>query len=421
MRKPVALLILSIAVLICGAAARSFIPRENDELPGALAALSLERRPQPDRYLFDYAGALRHYEESAHRYLERLASRFHIETLIVTVPALPDGQSLETLAVDLINNWQIGARNEGRGLLLLLVDETKQVKLEVSYALEDVFTDAFSGYVDDLQLRPYYRAGDVGTGLIAVMEMLEARAQIKDQSDYSPELVARTDAELLAGGAGARRDLARYADDAAPAAPMPEARGARSPDEAWEIMLTKWAGEGTGIDVDIYTGMTRLAMGDANDPDPRTLKWIDHWREADYQVLRDGDHAVIWFGAIDGWENAPFLFCDTGDGWKFDIVWQRRLVVMAEHPRWQVMQGPFPYAALMDKAWQSTGKDLPLSEAAGARPGRALQVLGHVQRQQRLPVPHRAGRNRGIYPPAPQRSLRSRHEGLPAVPPGQIQ
>jgi tetratricopeptide (TPR) repeat protein len=69
---------------------------------------------------------------------------------------------------------------------------------------------------------------------------------------------------------------------------------------------------------------------------------------------------VIWFGAIDGWENSPFLFCDTGDGWRFDIVWQRRLVVMAESPKWQVMQGPFPYIGLMDKAWHSSGKDLPL-------------------------------------------------------------
>jgi tetratricopeptide (TPR) repeat protein len=125
-------------------------------------------------------------------------------------------------------------------------------------------------------------------------------------------------------------------------------------------MLRKWAGEGADIDVDVYTEMTRVAMGDANRPDPRTLRWLDHWRNADYQVLRRGDHAVIWFGAVDGWENSPFLFCETGDGWRFDIVWQRRLVVMAENPKWQVMQGPFPYIGLMGEAWQSTGKDLPL-------------------------------------------------------------
>lgn len=361
MHKLLALLILSAAVVV-GVVAWSFIAREDYGLADELADFSLRERPQSDRFLFDYAGALRHYEEGTQRYLEYLGSRFHIEALIVSVSTLPDEQSLETLAVDLVNNWRIGAQHEGRGLLLLLVNNIKQVKLEVGYALEDVFTDAFSGYVEDLQLGPYYRAGDVGTGLIAVMEMLEERAQIKDQGEYTPELIAQTDAELLAGGAGAKRNLARYQDAAPAGAVMPAGRGARSPEEAWEIMLSKWSGEGANIDVEVYTEMTRTAMGDADKPDPRTMKWLDHWRDADYQVLREGDHAVIWFGAIDGWENAPFLFCNTDDGWKFDIVWQRRLIVMAEHPKWQVMQGPFPYVALMSEAWQSTGKDLPLTE-----------------------------------------------------------
>lgn len=361
MRRLLGSLLVAVTLLVAGAVTWWLVAREDHGLPAGLADFSPAERPQSDRFLFDYAGALRHYEEGAHRYLQRLGSRFHIEALIVSVPTLPAGQSLETLAVDLFNNWRIGAQHQGRGLLLLLVDETKQVKLEVGYALEDVFTDAFSGYVEDLQLEPYYRAGDVGTGLIAVMEMLEERAQIKDEGAYTPERIAETDAALLAGGAGASRNLNRYAGGAAAASGTAAGPGARSPEEAWEILLAKWAGEGAGIDVDVYTAMTRMAMGAADRPDPRTLKWLAHWRDADYQVLREGDHAVIWFGAIDGWENSPFLFCNTGDGWKFDVVWQRRLVVMGESPKWQVMQGPFPYVALMGKARQSTGKDLPLT------------------------------------------------------------
>ena len=360
--KSLTLSFLAALALIGVTAAWLLIFSEDDGLPDTLAEFSLQKRPQSDRFLFDYASALRHYEEGAHNYLERLGSRFHIEALIVTVPDLPPAQTPETLAVDLINQWRIGAQYEGRGLLLLLVDKTKQVRLEVSYALEDVFTDAFSGYIEDLQLAPYYRAGDLGTGLVAVMEMLEERARIKHLGKYTPELIIQTDATMLAGGAGARRDLQHYEAATSEYGTHQAGRGARSPEEAWEIMLTKWAGKGADLNVDVYTEMTRMAMGSADKPDPRTLKWLDHWNDADYQVLRQGNHAVIWFGAIDGWENAPFLFCNTGDGWKFDIVWQRRLVVMAENPKWQVMQGPFPYITLMDRAWQSTGKDLPLTK-----------------------------------------------------------
>jgi tetratricopeptide (TPR) repeat protein len=362
-RKVFAVMILGTVFVLGGAVLWKFIENgNNSRLPNALEAFELHARPQSERYLFDYAGVLRHYEESAHRYLRRIASRFHLEALVVTVPALPASHSIETLAADIVNGWRIGADYDGRGLLLLLIDGTKQVKLEVNYELEDVFTDAFSGYVEDLQLGPYYRAGDVGTGLIAVMEMLEQRAQIKNLGEYTSEQIAKADAELLAGGGGAKRNLARYTTDGqAPIATQSVGQGARSPEEAWEIMLAKWAGEGKGIETDVYTQMTRLAMGDPDNPDPRAMRALNHWRNADYQVLSDGEHAVIWFGAVDGWDNAPFLFCNTGVGWKFDIVHQRRLVVMAEAPKWKVAQGPYPYVALMHEAWQSTGKDLPLT------------------------------------------------------------
>lgn len=329
--------------------------------PDALQPFALAARPQPDRWLFDYAGVLGFYDEGAHRYLERLHDRFHIEALLVTVPTLPNGASLETFANDLANGWRIGADDQGRGLLLLLVDDAKSVKLEVGYALEDVFTDAFTGYVEDVQLGPNYREGTLGVGLMAVMELLEARAEIKRQGSYAPGAIARADAELVAGGAGARRDLTGGPMASSGAGAM-AGQGARSPEEAWQTMLLKWDGRGRDIDVDVYTAMTHLAMGDPDEPDPRTRQGLDHWRNASYRVLRDGDHAVIWFSAKDGWSNAPFLFCHTGDGWKFDLVHQRRLVIMAEAPRWQVSQGPYPYVDLLHEARQTTSKDLPLEE-----------------------------------------------------------
>ena len=341
-----------------------FWPSDNPfREPPKLRPFSLDSRPASGRYLFDYAGSLAHYEEGAQLYLQRMERLFHIEAIIVTLPALPEGFHPSGLAVELANNWRIGGAFEGRGLLLLLIEQDKQVKLEVTYELEDVFTDTFSGYVEDLQLRPYYLNDDIGTGLIAVMEELEQRAQLKEQGDYTPGVIARLDSELMAGGAGARRSLERY-EDASPssgAMARPAGAGARSPKEAWTVMLTKWAGNGADIDVDVYTEMSKLALGDPDKPDPRIRREVPYWQNAGYQILQDAEHAVIWFGAIDGWNNAPFLFCLTPDGWKYDVVHQRRLVVMAEAPKWMIEQGDYPYVSLLRGARQSTGKDLPLS------------------------------------------------------------
>lgn len=336
--------------------------------PARLASFTLEQRPQDDRFLFDYATILEHYEEGAHGYLRRIAERFHIEALIVTLPGLSAAHTIQELAADLVNQWEIGRDFEGRGLLLVLVDEEKQVKLEVGYELEDVFTDAFTGYVEDLQLKPYFLQEDIGTGLIAVLEELERRAQIKHQGEYTPGIIAKLDDGLLAGGAGAQRQLARYQSDTSlrdtspqDTSPLMPRPGASTPEQAWRVMLSKWAGKGSHIKADIYTEMTKLAMGDQNRPDRRAAAALGHWQATPYRILRHGDHAVIYFGNKNGWNNAPFLFCKTPSGWKFDIVHQRRLVVMGPNPTWMVEQGNYPYVQLLSKVRQSTGKDLPLS------------------------------------------------------------
>lgn len=328
-------------------------------------AFSIESRPQGHRHLFDYAGNLTHFEESVQRFLGRMSEQRQIEAVIVTLRSLPENTYLEELAVDLVDHWRIGGEHGGRGLLLLLVEQDRQVKLEVTYELEDVFTDAFAAHVQDLQLRPYYLTDDIGTGLIAVMEELEQRAELKQRGDYTPREVATLDAQLLTGGGGARRHLERYESDVESAAAVTAGprKGAASPQEAWNVMLAKWAGRGGDIDVDVYTEITKLEMGDPDQEDSRIRRSVDHWRSAKHQVREDAEHAVLWFGSIEGWDNAPFLFCRTGKGWKFDVVHQRLLVVMGESPRWTIEQGDYPYVELLPEAPQSTGKDLPLPAA----------------------------------------------------------
>lgn len=354
--------LILIALLLTGAGLWYASRDSGGRLPD-LPPFSLEDRPLEGRYLFDYAGILGHYREGAEKYLDRLALRFGIEAMVVTLPGTGQNDSIETLAADLVNGWEIGEEYQGRGLLLLLSQEGQEVKLEVSYELEDVFTDAFAGYIEDLQLKPYFLSGDIGIGLIAVMEEIERRAQIKNEGNYADGLIVRLDAQLLSGGAGAKRTLSQYREDPSEsrAADPAEAAGAATAEEAWQIMLSKWSGRGEGIDKNIYTELTRMAMGDPDRPEARTRAAVKDWAGAAYEVLQGADHAVIWFGNREGWTNAPFLFCRTEEGWKFDIVYQRRLVVMTENPHWKIEQGDYPYVSLLAGAKQSTGKDIPLS------------------------------------------------------------
>ena len=111
-------------------------------------------RPDRDRYIFDFAAILEDSEEYTQRYLKMINETYRIEALIVSVPSLGESRTIEDLALEMFSNWEIGKKNEARGILLLFAAKEKQVKLEVSLELEDVFTDAFSGYAEDMQLRP---------------------------------------------------------------------------------------------------------------------------------------------------------------------------------------------------------------------------------------------------------------------------
>ena len=124
-------------------------------------------------YLYDYAAILEDTRESTGRYLESFKSDYAIEAVIVTVPSLPPGTRSYGLGVELFNNWQIGQNTGGRGLLLILSDKEKLIKIEVSYELEDVFSDIFCGYIEDKQLKSYFLSNQVDIGLVAVLGFLE--------------------------------------------------------------------------------------------------------------------------------------------------------------------------------------------------------------------------------------------------------
>ena len=63
------------------------------------------------------------------------------EFALVRRRELPSGMNIKELALDLFEKFRIGKRN-GKGVLILFVEKTKEVKIEVSYALEGILTDA---------------------------------------------------------------------------------------------------------------------------------------------------------------------------------------------------------------------------------------------------------------------------------------
>jgi len=320
----------------------------------------IQKRPSgTDTYIYDHAHILEDITESTQRFLKMIHTRYAIEALIVTVSSLPQSMTIESLALDLFSNWEIGKSSDGRGILLLLADQEKQIKFEIGYEIEDVFTDLFCGYVEDKQLKTYFLSDQLEIGLVALMEEVEKRAQIKYQADYTLADIEKLDSEYLSGGAGAKRQLSEYQEEKVHEAGSEYPAG-ETPDEAWKILIRSWEMRVRDPNLNVYTEITKLAYRDfQNLPDSRYEENVRTYKNKPYNVIQNEKYAVIYFGKKKGWKNAPFLFCKSQAGWQFDIVHQRKYVRMGRSPLWGIERGDYPYVTLLSKCPFWMNQDIP--------------------------------------------------------------
>ena len=97
--------------------------------------------------------------------------------IVATVPTVRPYADIREYAVQMFKNRGrgIGDRAKDNGLLILLAMEERGVQVEVGYGLEGFVTDGFSGQVSRDVMRPEFRAGNYGQGLLAGTNAIAGR------------------------------------------------------------------------------------------------------------------------------------------------------------------------------------------------------------------------------------------------------
>ncbi len=351
-----------ISFIIAAVTLINFIPNSSN----IVGPFDIKNRPVSlisQKYVYDWGNVLTNIDEYSENYIsENIVKKYGIEVVIVTLPNLQGHLSVENAAFKIFNNWKIGKKYNGKGILLLFVKSPKVVKVEVSTYLEDVFTDIFVGHIQDRQLKPNYLGGNLDKGIVAVFEEIEKRAQLKiSQDDHSP-LVKELDQEILSQGAGAKRKLVDKPVSKTSVKKLPEGKyqAGSTPEETWKKIIKRWKNKEKSPYLGIYTEMAKLMYRDyQNLPDSYYKKNVSAYNTKPYNVQLDGNFAVIDFGNQKGWDNSPFLMCKTEEGWKFDMVYQRKLVRMGPSPSWGVERTISPYTKLLRKYPGYLGIDTP--------------------------------------------------------------
>ena len=121
--------------------------------------------PEPKGFVNDFAGILSDKEEkSLEATLVQYEEQTSNEIAVVTVKSL-GGKSVEDYTMALAEKWQVGKEGKDNGVIILVAQEEKKIRIEVGYGLEPVLTDLTAKQIIDNEMTPRFKQDDFSGGI----------------------------------------------------------------------------------------------------------------------------------------------------------------------------------------------------------------------------------------------------------------
>lgn len=251
-------------------------------------------------------------------YNRRMLEEFDIDFRVISTTTDED---INMYANRKFNEMQKHSRSHSGKALLLVVNPTQdKVRLEVSEALEPVYTDAFVSYIERKGFVPYFRDYKIADGVYAAMELIRDRAvEAREGKEFMPPMASKS----IGGGAKTEAKIGQK-DARAKSGAMVEAASTDSPEDVMRKYLQALKSHNRNPDLEIYTDATKDFFR------KWTVTTINQDHEVDTlskcpggEVLYgdDGAHAVLAHRPYDEHRTcAPYFFKKENGKWKLDIA-----------------------------------------------------------------------------------------------------
>lgn len=149
---------------------------------GLVATLALAQAadiPYLSGRVNDHAGILsEHTRTDLSEKLRAHEERTTNQVVILTMASL-EGESIEDYSNRVFNDWKLGQADTDNGILILVVPDERQMRIEVGYGLEGVLPDILAGRIIREIMTPRFREGDFDAGImegaLAVLDVLEGQ------------------------------------------------------------------------------------------------------------------------------------------------------------------------------------------------------------------------------------------------------
>jgi uncharacterized protein len=145
--------------------------------------------PKLQGYVNDYANMI---STSAKAQLENELKAFEqsdsTQIVILTIPSL-EGEVLEEFSIKVTESWKIGQKGKDNGVLFIVANQERKIRIEVGRGLEGKLTDLMAGRIIDLVVKPRFKRGDFDGGVIAGVHAIvdTTRGEFKVDDNQRPQ------------------------------------------------------------------------------------------------------------------------------------------------------------------------------------------------------------------------------------------
>src|SRR5262249_43035871 len=107
--------------------------------------------------------------------LEERLRQFERETshqiAVLTIPSL-EGEPIENFGIRVAEEWQIGQKGAANGVILIVAQKERKIRIEVGRGLEGILPDVIASQIIREVIAPRYREGDYSGGIEAGIDSI---------------------------------------------------------------------------------------------------------------------------------------------------------------------------------------------------------------------------------------------------------
>ena len=253
------------------------------------------------------------------QYNEGLLKDFDIDFRVITTTTDED---IDTFANKEFRKLQKESRSKsGKALLLVINTIQDKVRLEVSQALEPIYTDAFVSYIERKGFVPYFREFKIADGVFMATELVYDRAtEAAAGKEFMPPMASKS----IGAGAKTKAHIG-IADPNAKKGSAVYANSSDTPKDVMQCYLKVLKTHNKNPDLDIYTNTTKAFFRNWTVTDINQDNEVHNIMPClpDYDTLYDSkhNHAVLAVLPYDKHRTcSPYFFKKEDGKWKLDIA-----------------------------------------------------------------------------------------------------